>query len=127
MSEVKRFRADHRHVVETEFDDAQFVSVADFDRVTAERDALQQRLTAAGKELEAMRDARVDSKLAQPQGDTVPVSARWTDWSMVTLEIDGQHRTYVECGKKAEQPAPVAVSPTCCGSCPGGCVIGVKP
>ena len=47
MSEVKRFRADHRHVVETEFDDAQFVGVADFDRVTAERDALQALLTAA--------------------------------------------------------------------------------
>ena len=40
MSQVKRFRADHRHVVETEFDDAQFVSVADYD-------ALQQRLTVA--------------------------------------------------------------------------------
>lgn len=42
--EVKRFRADWRHVVETEFDDAQYVGVADFDRVTAELDALQQRL-----------------------------------------------------------------------------------
>ena len=40
MSQVKRFRADHRHVVETEFDDAQFVSVADYDD-------LQQRLTVA--------------------------------------------------------------------------------
>lgn len=40
MNQVKRFRADHRHVVETEFDDAQFVSVADYD-------ALQQRLTVA--------------------------------------------------------------------------------
>lgn len=40
MSEVKRFRADHRHVVETEFDDAQFVSVSDYD-------ALQHRLTVA--------------------------------------------------------------------------------
>ncbi|MFJ3117866.1 hypothetical protein ACIPI6_15125 [Pseudomonas protegens] len=47
MSEVKRFRADWRHVVETEFDDAQYVGVADFDRVTAERDALQERLNAA--------------------------------------------------------------------------------
>lgn len=27
----------------------------------------------------------------------------------------------------AEQPAPVAVVPICCGSCPGGCVIGAKP
>lgn len=46
---------------------------------------------------------------AHPQGDTVPVSARWTDWSMVTLEVDGRHRTYVECGKP-EQPQgdPVA-------------------
>jgi hypothetical protein len=53
MSEVKRFRADHRHVVETEFDDAQYVGVADFDRVAAERDALQQRLNA--------QDQRVDN------------------------------------------------------------------
>jgi hypothetical protein len=42
--EVKRFRADWRHVVETEFDDAQYVGVKDFDRILAERDALQQRL-----------------------------------------------------------------------------------
>jgi len=26
----------------------------------------------------------------------------------------------------AEQPAPVAVATTCCGSCPGGCVYGLK-
>ncbi|WP_092214735.1 MULTISPECIES: hypothetical protein [unclassified Pseudomonas] len=47
MSEVKRFRADWRHVVETEFDDAQYVGVADFDRITAERDALQERLNVS--------------------------------------------------------------------------------
>jgi len=52
MESVKRYRADHRHVVETEFDDAQFVGVADFDRVTAENLALQQRLT--------VQDQRVD-------------------------------------------------------------------
>ncbi|MCP9731537.1 hypothetical protein NIM88_03935 [Pseudomonas sp. GBPI_506] len=54
MSEVKRFRADHRHVVETEFDDAQFVGVADFDRVTAERDALQALLTAADERADVL-------------------------------------------------------------------------
>ena len=35
----------------------------------------------------------------------------------------------VELGVKAflgQQPAPVAVVPTCCGSCPGGCVYGLK-
>ena len=48
VSEVKRFRADHRHVVETEFDDAQFVDVADFGRVTAERDALQAAADRSG-------------------------------------------------------------------------------
>lgn len=41
---------------------------------------------------------------AQPQGDTVPLSAHWSDWSMVTLEIDGRHRTYVECGKPQGEP-----------------------
>ena len=54
MSEVKRFRADHRHVVETKFDDAQFVGVVDFDRVTGERDALQQRLTAADERVDVL-------------------------------------------------------------------------
>ena len=57
MSEVKRFRADHRHVVETEFDDAQFVGVADFDRVTAERDALQALLTAADERADVLEQA----------------------------------------------------------------------
>ena len=57
MSEVKRFRADHRHVVETEFDDAQFVGVADFDRVTAERDALQALLTAADERADVLETA----------------------------------------------------------------------
>ena len=47
-----------------------------------------------------------DRKLpaAQPQGDTVNVSAYWSDWSMVTLEIDGRHRTYVEHGKSQGEP-----------------------
>lgn len=45
MSEVKRFRADHRHVVETEFDDAQFVGVSDFDRVTCRARYWSQAMT----------------------------------------------------------------------------------
>jgi len=47
---------------------------------------------------------------AQPHVDSVPVSAHWSDWSMVTLEIDGRHRTYVECGKPAAQPQPAPVA-----------------
>ena len=47
---------------------------------------------------------------AQPMGETVEVVARWSDWSMLTLEIDGQHRTYVDTGRP-EQSAPVAVVP----------------
>lgn len=56
-------------------------------------------------ELRALLDAPADF-----ERDTVPVSAHWTDWSMVTLEIDGRHRTYIECGKPATQPQgePVA-------------------
>lgn len=50
------------------------------------------------EELRALLDAK------RAESDTVLVSARWTDWSMVTLEIDGRHRTYVECGKPAAQP-----------------------
>lgn len=44
MSEVKRFRADHRHVVETEFDDAQFVLASDYDAAQAELAALREEL-----------------------------------------------------------------------------------
>jgi hypothetical protein len=54
MSEVKRFRADHRHAVETAFDDAQYVGVADFDRLTAENQALQQRLTTADQRIDEL-------------------------------------------------------------------------
>ena len=53
MSQVKRFRADHRHVVETEFDDAQFVSVSDYD-------ALQQRLTVAEQRESEAREELLD-------------------------------------------------------------------
>ena len=53
MREVKRFRADHRHVVETEFDDAQFVSVSDYD-------ALQQRLTVAEQRESEAREELLD-------------------------------------------------------------------
>ncbi|WP_458736981.1 hypothetical protein [Pseudomonas chlororaphis] len=104
MSEVKRFRADHRHVVETEFDDAQFVGVADFDRVTAERDAallelseikeslayrgsllcriegqrdaLQQRLTAADERADALEGLlrEVSSSCALTWEDNQPTA-----------------------------------------------------
>lgn len=66
MSDVKRFRADHRHVVETEFDDAQYVGVEDYDakchsaevyfgswkRTEEERDAAQVELAALREELQ---------------------------------------------------------------------------
>lgn len=65
MSEVKRFRADWRHVVETEFDDAQYVGVADFDRVTAERDALQQRLNAADQKADDLEFSDSDRELSR--------------------------------------------------------------
>jgi len=50
-----------------------------------------------------------DRKLpaAQPQVEQVCVVARWSDWSMLTLEIDGEHRTYVDTGKP-EQPQGVS-------------------
>ncbi|MGY2285220.1 hypothetical protein [Pseudomonas gingeri] len=55
--------------------------------------------------LRALLDAPADHG-----SDTVAVSAHWSDWSMVTLEIDGRHRTYVEYEKPAAQPQgdPVA-------------------
>lgn len=59
--------------------------------------------------VECVMDCLACKPGAQPQGDTVPVSAHWTDWSMVTLEIGGQHRTYVEYGKP--QGEPVACMP----------------
>ena len=58
MSEVKRYRADHRHVVETEFDDAQFVLASDYDAAQSELAALREELASAKQVLEATRDAR---------------------------------------------------------------------
>lgn len=58
---IKRYRANPRHVVETEFDDAEYVSVKDFDRVTAERDALQLRLNAVEEENDRLRMAAGDA------------------------------------------------------------------
>lgn len=56
MSEVKRFRADHRHVVETEFDDAQFVSVADYDATLAREAALRESLNDKREEYNKLGD-----------------------------------------------------------------------
>ncbi|MGR3967337.1 hypothetical protein FW800_23155 [Pseudomonas sp. 910_23] len=54
--------------------------------------------------------APANKPAAQPHGDTVPVSAHWSDWSMVTLEIEGRHRTYVELGKpERPQGEPVYI------------------
>lgn len=44
MSEAKKYRADWRHVVETEFDDAQFVGIADFDAQRLRADTAEAEL-----------------------------------------------------------------------------------
>lgn len=41
---------------------------------------------------------------------------------MMLLDICG----VINLVQHAEQPVPVAVAPSCCGSCPGGCVYGLK-
>lgn len=53
MDDVKKFRADYRHVVETEFDDAQYVGIGDFD-------AQRLRADTAEAELDALREAMAD-------------------------------------------------------------------
>ena len=70
-------------------------------------------------------------KAAQPQGEQV-VLPKLKDGNGPTLS---NHRSYnqgwnayAEAVRKlgplyAKQPAPVAAVQTCCGSCPGGCVI----
>ena len=49
-----------------------------------------------------------------------------TEVNLIDVTLVSRRRTYTvpeleEIGVKVEQPAPVAVVPTCCGSCPGGC------
>jgi len=103
LNAVKRFRADHRHVVETEFDDAQYVGVADFDRVAAEHEALQQRLNVA--------DQRVDE---------LERLLRYCLSEALSGDPFGLSLATVQCIEAALNPTP---KPTC--SCPAGC-IGAK-
>jgi hypothetical protein len=70
---------------------------------------------------------------AQPQGEPVAWHVQWSSTipgirghREVVLKDPGALNAVVT-PLYAEQPAPVAVSPTCCGSCPGGCVLGAKP
>lgn len=109
LNAVKRFRADHRHVVETEFDDAQYVGVADFDRVAAERDALQASLTVQDQRVDnfvcAVRELLSNAINADGAGE------------MVVQRID------IDDLRNLLTPTP---KPVCCGSCPAGC-IGAKP
>lgn len=51
MSEVKRFRSDWRHVVETEFDDSQYVLVSDCDAAIARLELLSGYDEAKEREL----------------------------------------------------------------------------
>ena len=82
------------------------------------------------EELRALLDAKT---AAQPQGeplanpvlgyaDSYRAMARQgvktvSIWSVITDLERNIAPLY------AEQPAPVAVAPSCCGSCPGGCAI----
>lgn len=112
MSEVKRFRADHRHVVETEFDDAQFVSVADYD-------SLQQRLTVAEQRAGELKKLLCDVINEAPNG-------------FAALKVDLAHRV-----NAALKPVADAKSSPPCPNCkvcmgspdfPENCLInGVKP
>ena len=78
---------------------------------------------------------------AQPQGEPVAwteadaldfmsVALRHAEYSgLAPSDILEGLRYMAEKGKAAyyaEQPVPVAVAPSCCGSCPGGCVYGLK-
>jgi len=108
MNEVKRFRAYHRHVVETEFDDAQYVGVADFDRVLAEREALQQRLTKTDQRVDELEGLLLAWYEANAKG---------------LVKVDDAAYHIVTATAEALNPIP---KPTCCGACPAGC-IGAKP
>ena len=95
MSEVKRFRADHRHVVETEFDDAQFVGVADFDRVTAEREALQVRVNELREDFQELseqseRRGRQASEFEERMGDLQAENGKLQD-RISLLSDSGEH------------------------------------
>lgn len=45
MTQVKRFRANPRHTIETEFDDAQFVLVEDYDALLARFEAVKEHVS----------------------------------------------------------------------------------
>ena len=82
----------------------------------------------------SLRDGEHDLYAKRPQGEPVALP-ELKDGNGPSLS---NHRSfnqgwnaYAEAVRKlgplyAEQPAPVAVVITCCGSCPAGCPIGVK-
>lgn len=45
MTQVKRFRANPRYTVETDFDDAQFVRVEDYDALLARFEAIKEHVS----------------------------------------------------------------------------------
>lgn len=59
-----------------------------------------------------------------------PYDFDWGEAGNVLAARHGPEHSMLDDADPSEQPAPVAVVPasqTCCGSCPGGCVIGAKP
>lgn len=77
MSEVKRYSAALTHAETSpmhETPDGEWVVALDFDRVTAERDALQQRLNAADQRIDDMTQDR-ESLIAYGRGEGLDEAA----------------------------------------------------
>lgn len=109
MSDVKRYHVTEAGLVEGQaLGRINVVLVADHDRVTAERDALQQRLTAADERadhLEADKRAMTEThvlytwlrkKCDQPSNDVVAVHMNiGHDWATV-FDLDTDLRAMIE-------------------------------
>ncbi|WP_189635949.1 hypothetical protein [Pseudomonas chlororaphis] len=127
MSKVKRYYVGKYGLVEGEaLGRLGVVLVADYDRVDAERDALQAALIA--------KDQRVDDleaalKFYADREHYHFESGNWDTVSGEPLNIlwCGYDPDFIEDGTVARVALKPTPKPACCGSCPAGCTIGAKP
>lgn len=107
MSEVKVFKCVGYMEQRSRIGGERWVSVDDFDRVTAERDAMQQRLTAADERADVL-----EGLLAKyyNRSDVCAFMAKDIGAALKPAEVGGDHVKHYECIGKGGDYTVVAIA-----------------